>query len=106
MVDQLPEVTVSGTTAVADESDIGEPGRAAVVVVALLRRVVVAVDVPWCGCAIRTATRLANPPNPAAAATALLRLIVRSLSMGTTLRPLAKDRLRSFWESAVNRIMT
>lgn len=48
--------------------DVGVPVRTVVVVEAAL----------WTGCAISTATRLANPPKPAAAATALLRLSVRS----------------------------
>jgi hypothetical protein len=95
--DQLPCVVVSGTTVVADELEESDELDESLdvlgaVVVGVLGAVVVGVldvVVGLCtvvpveaalvvGCAMSTATRLANPPNPAAAATALLRLSIRS----------------------------
>jgi uncharacterized lipoprotein YajG len=70
-------VTVSGVTVVTELSSLVDVPDCTVEVAVLV--VVVAVfDVLCAGCAIKTATRLANPPTPAAAATALLRFSARS----------------------------
>jgi hypothetical protein len=75
---------VSGTTVTVESVELlldDESSDVRVVAVEDLPLVVLGlvVDVVWCvGWATRTATRLAKPPNPAAAATALLRLSMRS----------------------------
>jgi hypothetical protein len=83
-------VVVSGTTVVVDEPEepdeldesldvLGAGSVVGVLDVLAGLCTVVPVEAALCvGCAISTATRLANPPTPAAAATALLRLSSRS----------------------------